>query len=293
MIYRCMRVSLRAVLFLILSGSLIISGKAEVQHSADIPFLETPERTLKLDLYVPKDISSPPLVVFIHGGSWLKGSHKQAPFRWLVDEGFAVASISYRFSTEAIFPAQIQDCKAAIRWLRANAPEYGYNAEKIAVIGVSAGAQLAMLLGATTDVPELEGKLGEHLDQSTQVSAVVSYFGASDFLLRARTQPQRTNLPGSVVYQLLGSAPADNEAQARLASAAYQVTQKSAPLLVFHGTADKTVLPDQSERIVKVYTELGQEVKFISIEGGSHALPSIVSDETNSELLRFLKSHLQ
>lgn len=267
-------------------------ARAEVRHEADIPYLETAERKLHLDLYVPETDKPSPLVVYIHGGAWIKGSHKNPPFRWLTDEGFAVASISYRFSNEAIFPAQIQDCKAAIRWLRAHATDFGYDPDRIAVIGTSAGATLALLLGVTTGVPELEGELGEHLDQPTAVRAMVSYFGASDFLLRARTQPQRTNPPDSVVHRLLGAAPNDNEPQARLASAAYHVSESSAPLLIFHGTADQTVLFDQSQRIADAYRENQANVKLVTVEGGTHEFSTIRSDDTDATLLEFLQLHL-
>lgn len=265
---------------------------AEVRHEADIRFLETPQRVLHLDLFVPEVDIPPPLVVFIHRGSWLGGNHKNSPFRWLADEGIALASISYRFSSETIFPAQIHDCKAAIRWLRAHAADYGYDPERIAVIGESAGATLALLLGVTTGVSELEGELGDHLGQSTAVRAIISYYGASDFILRARTQPQATNPPDSVVHRLLGTAPADNETQARLASPAHHVSETSAPLLVFHGTADKTVLFDQSERIADAYRENRVDVKLVPVEGGTHDGRTIRSDDTNATALGFLRQHL-
>ena len=122
---------------------------------------------------------------------------------WLpYKEGIAVASISYRFSQDAKFPAQIHDCKGAIRWLRAHADQYGYSADKIAVVGSSAGGMLAALLATSADLPELEGNVGGNLNYSSRVEAPVDFYGATDFILRSKTQPRNANNPGSVVHDL-------------------------------------------------------------------------------------------
>jgi acetyl esterase/lipase len=177
-----------------------------------VVFAEPDGHKLQLDLIVPADVTNPPLVISIHGGAWSQGNRKEQPFAWLAKNGFAVASIEYRFAKDAIYPAQIQDCKAAVRWLRANAGKYGYDASRIGVIGTSAGAHLAVLLGTTNGNKQLEGNVGGNLKESSNVAAVVDFYGPVDFILRAKTQPEMTNVPGSRVYNLLGGTPKDKEA---------------------------------------------------------------------------------
>ena len=96
------------------------------QDSRDLVFATVGSQELRLALFIPESAKNPPLVVYIHQGGWTQGSYKSCPICWLTQEGFAVASVSYRFSDVAKFPAQIHDVKAAVRWLRAHAPDYGY-----------------------------------------------------------------------------------------------------------------------------------------------------------------------
>ena len=109
----------------------------------NIEFATIDKHRLALDLYLPEGVRNPPLVIWIHGGGWNSGSRNDCKIRWMTDHGFSIASISYRLTDQAIFPAQIHDCKAAVRWLRANRETYGYSAEKLAVAGSSAGGMLA------------------------------------------------------------------------------------------------------------------------------------------------------
>ncbi|MFP6765685.1 MAG: alpha/beta hydrolase, partial [Planctomycetaceae bacterium] len=181
---------LAVVLFLLSGGNHETRGGESITHS-DIEFANVDGHSLKLDLYLP-DNQNAPLAVFIHGGSWKQGSKDRCYVSWLTDHGFAVASISYRLSGKAIFPAQIHDCKAAVRWLRANASKYGYSTNRIAVTGRSAGGHLAVLLGTTGGVRELEGNVGGNLDYSSGVDAIVDYFGAMDFIQRTKTQDRKS-----------------------------------------------------------------------------------------------------
>ncbi len=258
----------------------------------DIVYAKTPERELCVDIFVPSDIKRPPLVLYIHGGGWKNGSRK-APFvRPLAAQGFAVASIDYRFSSQAKFPAQIFDCKGAVRWLRANADKFGYDASRIAAVGESAGGQLAVLLGTSGGVTELEGDVGGNADQSSTVQVVVDYYGVSDFPLRARTQPQMTDKPGAVAYDYLGGAVSEKTELARLASGAWFVSKDDPPLLAIHGDADKQVLIDQSERIVHAYRKIGLEAKFIVVPGGVHAGERYFTGAIASSVVRFLMKRL-
>lgn len=234
----------------------------------------------------------PPLVVFIHGGSWRAGSYKRCQTPWLTEHGFAVASIGYRLSQQGVFPAQIHDCKAAVRWLRAHAGEHGYNASRIGVAGTSAGGHLALLLGTTGGVPEYEGVVGGNLDQSSTVQVVVDYFGPTDFILRSQNQPVKTENEDSPVRQLIGGPVRANPVPARFASPVFQVGKGDAPLLILHGDQDTTVFLDQSQRMVKACQEAGLDVSFQLVTGGRHGGDAYFTPELRERVAAFLKQHL-
>ncbi|MDA0810454.1 MAG: alpha/beta hydrolase [Planctomycetota bacterium] len=259
----------------------------------DIEFANVDGHSLKLDLYLPADAKDVPLVVWIHGGGWSGGSKNGCPISWLTDDGYAVASISYRLTDKAIFPAQIHDCKAAIRWLRANAEKFGYSTAKVGVSGSSAGGHLAALVGTSGDVKELEGTVGGNLDQSSRVDAVVDFYGATDFVLRSKTQPHRANEKGSVVYRLLGGGADQKVELAKQASAAFHVTKDDPPFLVFHGSNDKTVLIDQSERINEVYTKAGLPIALHVLKGSGHGGKEFYEGERRGLIREFLAKHLK
>ncbi len=260
---------------------------------ADLPFARTEEATLCLDLYLPDGVRNPPILVSIHGGAWRTGSRKNPRSAWLVERGYALASIDYRLSSQARFPAQIHDCKGAVRWLRANAERFGYDASRLAAIGFSAGGHLAVLLGVATSVRELEGDVGGNLEHSSRVCAVVDYYGPTDFILRRQTQPDKTEDPGSRVYELLGGPVAGNEARARLASGAWQVGDDAAPLLAIHGTEDATVLMDQSHRIVAACHARGREAALHIVPGAGHGGPLYAEPEHRRPVEEFLDRHLR
>ncbi|MEP3901274.1 alpha/beta hydrolase [Rhodopirellula bahusiensis] len=275
------------------------AGYAEKANSVvahrDLVFAEIEgeeDRQIQLDLFVPAMSQPPPLVVWIHGGGWRNGSRRNPKLMEVTEKGYALASLSYRFSKEAIFPAQVHDCKAAIRWLRANAEQYGYNADWIAVAGSSAGGHLALLLGTSGDIAELEGEIGGNLDQSSRVQAVIDYYGPSDFVLRGKTQPERAYTDQSGSYALLGGKDGKvPESMERLASPAAYVSSDDPPLLIFHGTADKTVLLDQSERMVELYEPLGLDVELIQHEGAGHGGKQFFSGDSLQRAIEFLNAH--
>jgi acetyl esterase/lipase len=258
----------------------------------DIPFAEVPGRTLMINLFLPKDVKNPPLVVNIHGGGWKAGSRKSARLA-VAAKGYALASIDYRYSSEAVFPAQIYDCKGAIRWLRAHAKEYGYDASFIAVMGDSAGGHLAVLLGTTNNDKSLEGDVGGNLDQSSAVQCIVDSYGPADFILRSKDQPEQTEKKGGKVYDLLGGPVAENLEKAKLASGAWHVTPAAPPLLIFHGTADTTVFINQSERLLQAYKDAGLSATLQKVKGGGHGGPQFNSPENLDLMIRFLDSHLR
>ncbi|RCS41552.1 alpha/beta hydrolase [Bremerella cremea] len=282
---------MRLLLFLLLVCLLSSANAAEPRVTKDIEFANVDGHSLKLDLYQP-DSTGGPLVVWIHGGGWKGGSKTSCPLKWLTDHGYNVASISYRFTDKATFPAQIHDCKAAIRWLRAHQEKYGYSTDKIAVAGSSAGGQLAALLGTSGDVKELEGTVGGNLDQSSRVDCVIDYFGATDFILRSKTQPHVANQEGTSVYKLLGGGADQQVELAKQASAVNFVSSDDPPFLVFHGDQDKTVLLDQSERIQEVYDEAGLPLELIILEGAGHGGKAFYASKYRQAVEAFLKKHL-
>ncbi len=249
---------------------------------------------LCLDVTLPDGVEEPPLIVYIHGGGWRQGSYKNNRMPWLVDHGFAVASISYRLTDKAVFPAQIHDCKGAVRWLRANTKQFGYDATRLAVAGGSAGAHLAMLLGMSPGVTELEGEIGGNTEQSTHVSAIVQYFGPSDFLLRAETQPNTATASDRGSFKLLnGEATGHIDMElAKQASPVFYVNEQSPPLLSFQGLADNIVLPDQAYRIDRAYEEKGCPHELVLVQDAGHGAQVLFEGECRKRAIEFLRKYV-
>lgn len=285
---------LTRLLFTMLAVAVLLPQIASAEPpTKNVVFATVGEHELKLDLYLPDDVESPPLVVFIHGGGWRKGSYKSCRTQWLTEHGFAVASVSYRLTDKGAFPIQAHDCKGAIRWLRAHAKEYGYNADKVGVAGTSAGGHLSLVMGTTADNEVLEGTVGGNNDQSSRVQAVVDFFGPSDFVARSKNQPSKTELPDSPVFKLLGGAASKNVEQAKLASPAWQVTKDDAPLLIIHGDEDKTVSLAQSKRIEAEYKKAGLPVTLEVIAGAGHGGKACFSPQVQKKVAAFLNEHLR
>jgi len=258
----------------------------------DVRYADTDNPRQRLDLYLPKQSKSKkplPVVVFIHGGGWRNGDKaggraRVAPF--VASGEYAAASIGYRLSGEAIWPAQIHDCKAAIRWLRGNAQKHGLDPDRIGVWGTSAGGHLVALLGVSGDVRELEGKLGKHLDQSSRVACVVDFFGPT--LLGSMPGKAR---PGSAESLLLGGLASERPEVAKQASAVTHASRGDAPFLILHGTNDRVVPYKQSELLQAALEKAGVPSLFVRVEGGGHgfrgkAIDARVRDYFALHLLR-------
>ena len=235
---------------------------------SDLTFAEVDGKELCLDLYLPFWKSHCPLLVYFHGGGWSSGSYKEKGVSWLVGHGFAVASVQHRLTGEAKFPAQVHDAKGAIRWLRANADQFGYDASRMGAVGISSGGHVAMMAGLANQ--GLEGDVGGNLEESSALNVLVNYFGASDLVLRSKTQPKATEPVGSIVRKLLGAPVKGNEELAKSASPAFHVTNEAPPLLVIHGAKDPQVKVDQAYRMVEAYEEKGQEVTLEVLPEGGH-----------------------
>ncbi len=273
-----------------------VSGKGipevvlEGRQVENLQYAEVNGKPLLLDLYLPEKPEGSPLVVWVHGGGWKSGSKQRCFLKWLANFGYTVASINYRLVDVAKWPAQLHDCKAAIRWLRANAKTYGYNPDCVIAAGSSAGGHLVALLGTTGDNDELEGTVGGNGEQSSRVQAVVDYYGATDFLLRSKTQSWKVNKPGSVVYNLLGGPANQLVQKAKQASAKFHVTPDDPPLLVFHGVKDTTVLMNQTDAIEEAYKKAGLTVTVFRLENSGHGGIEFYTGRNAEHLFAFLET---
>lgn len=227
-------------------------------------------KALALDLYMPAGVDAPPLVVWIHGGRWMNGDKSDVPMAF-VEHGIATASLDFRQSTEARFPAMVHDIKAAIRFLRAKAPEYRYRADRIAIAGTSSGAHLATLVGVTNGHEELEGALGDYRSASSDVQAIVSYYGASNLsTILAQSTPFGVSVRRPALEALLGALPDHARELARLASPVTHVDRTDPPLLLLHGDQDPQMPINQSHEMEGAYESLGLDVFFDVVHGAVH-----------------------
>jgi acetyl esterase/lipase len=258
----------------------------------DIPYVVGGDEHQRLDLYLPEAGGAAcPLVVWIHGGGWLGGDKASCPAKWLSARGYAVASINYRLSQQAVYPAQIEDCKAAIRFLRAHAAEYGINPERIGVWGGSAGGHLVALLGTTGGLRDFD--TGANLDQSSKVQCVVDWFGPSDFIHYGDPPKPALDKPDSVVAKLIGGTVRENEEKARRASPVYFVKKDAAPFLIMHGDQDNVVPLQQSQIFEDALKKSRVECHLTILHGAGHGGPAFMSLPTLEAILQFLDRHLK
>lgn len=254
--------------------------------------LETGE-TLALDLYVPGASRKPALLVWVHGGAWSAGSKTQYP-RQFVEKGFAVASVDFRQTTQAPFPANVHDIKSAVRFLRANADKYGYAAERIAIAGASSGGHLASLVGVTGGVPELEGRVGGNFEQSARVQAIIAYFGAANLTtILAQSTPFGLSVRRPALERLFGKPPEAAPELARLASPVFHVDSADPPLLLFHGDQDPQMPINQSHELQGAYEKLGLDVTFHVLHGAAHGGEVFFTGESLDQAVAFLRRSIE
>ena len=260
---------------------------------SDIIYAVVDDRELGLDIYMPRGVDDPQLLVWIHGGRWLYRTKEDINTLALVEEGFAIASIDFRLSVDEPFPAQIHDIKAAIRFLRANAETYGYEATRIGVHGRSSGGHLTSLVGVTNGVKELEGELGDHLDVSSDVQVAVSYFGASNLTtILDQSTPFGVMLRGPALALLLGGPMEATAELAELASPVFHVDAQDPPLLLLHGDQDPQMPINQAHELHGVYKEHELPVHLEVIHGAKHGTPEFFDAKRTALVAEFLKEHL-
>jgi len=252
----------------------------------DVVFRETAERTLKLDLYLPSSDDPSPFVLFSHGGYWTSGGRIHRPmYDRLVNQGIAVADVQYRLSRVAHYPAAVRDVVAAIKWVRANAGEYDIDADRAALMGVSAGAHLSALIATAPDHENFQPP-EFHPDVSVSVDAVVAHSGPYDLT-------RETAKDDWAVKRFFGEdVPIE---RLKEGSPVTHVDSDDPPALLVHGTEDEIVPYRSATVLAEAYREAGATVEVLTGDGAGHDM--LIDDEYRDEMLptqeQFLADHLQ
>ena len=271
--------SFSILLLFLCGGCQLKQNRVAVIKDLEYGTYEYREQTKKLllDLYLPdkESVKPLPLIIYIHGGGWREFSKEICPGEIVARKGWAIACVNYRYSTEAIFPAQIHDAKGAVRWLRANAKQYNFDPDKFVAWGASAGGHLSSLLGTSGGVASLEGSHG-NLEYPSSVRAVCNWYGPTDFLqvTPAFTEPISPEvlekyrgtpwyLYTVVTTLLLGGAVTENQELAKAANPITYIDSEDPPFMVVHGDLDKIVPVNQSEILVTALQSKGVRVTFI------------------------------
>ena len=260
-----------------------------VKQDRNIEYAKVGTNSLLLDIYSPKQpVGKLPIVLWIHGGSWKLGSKDPCPIGFMATQNLAIVSMNYRLSGVAPYPAQIFDCKGAVRWLRANADKYGLDADHVGVFGASAGGHLAALLGTTAGVKDLEGDVGGNLNYSSRVQVVCAFYPPTDLDKLVTKESLRTD-PTTDVGRFLGGALNDKLDVAALANPVRYASNDSAPFYILHGASDKLVPVSQSQLLYDALKKAGVEVHLAIVPGG-HGI--IAPPNRAMEIYKFFQAHM-
>jgi acetyl esterase/lipase len=263
-------------------GDTTASGNVIVKRN--IPYVANGHVRQTLDLYIPAAGRLVPLVVWVHGGAWKLGSKDWINVKYLIQEGYAIASVDYRFSGDAKFPAQIQDCNAALNFLVANAASYGIDSKRLIVGGGSAGGHLALLLGLARK------KKSFGVDPHIQPRAILDFFGPVDLisLLEEADEGQEREEAADAFHRLLGASPALRLDLARLASPLTYVHPGNPPVLILHGDKDASVPYRQSQQLHAPLTQAGIRNELVTVKGAGHDGPMFATPEVQEKVISFL-----
>ena len=263
----------------------------EITFEAGIEYAKPGGESLQLDLARPKTpAGKTPAILCIHGGGFRAGKREgwDARCKVLAERGYVAATITYRLAPKSQFPAAVEDCKAAVRWLRANADKYSIDPDRIGVIGDSAGGHLAQFLGVTGGVAQFEGD-GGNPSLSSRVSCVVNYYGPSDL-----TKSYGKSVDAAEVLPLwLGGDDTKEHRRHILASPLYWVTPAAAPTLLLQGTEDKYVNHEQAVWMRDRLKAAEVEVEFLSLEGAGHGFKGADAERAWKAALEFFDRHLK
>ncbi|HEY4416096.1 MAG TPA: alpha/beta hydrolase [Verrucomicrobiae bacterium] len=264
---------------------------AGIRTDKNLEYAQVNGQALLLDIYRPAHPAKKlPVIVWLYGGAWKSGNKDFCPIAFMATQQVAIVSINYRLDDVAKFPAQLNDCKGAIRWLRANADKYALDPDHIGIFGASAGGHLAALLGTTADNPSLEGNVGGNLGFSSRVECVCAFYPPTD-LNRLVSDPKVRADPKGDVAKLIGGAVSENVAKANFASPIFYVSKNSAPFFLMHGGADKLVPPEQSEILYGALKRAGVEVYLEIIPNKAHGI--IAPPDVAQKIYQFFQQHLQ
>jgi len=265
--------------------------KADVLIERDVVYGKGGTVELQLDLARPKDGPGPfPTMLCVHGGGWRAGKRQDLgkTIETLAGRGYVAVTVSYRLAPAAQFPAQIEDCKAAVRWLRANAAKYKIDPEQIGCLGFSAGGHLVCLLGTAAKEDGLEGA-GGHAEQSSRVQAVCSFFGPTDLTERTWTP----ELEKALLVPFVGGTFDEKPELYKKASPITYVRKGTPPFLFFHGTEDKLVSVRQSRILAEKLKSVGGAAKVVEYEGAGHGWGGKQLTDSIEEMFRFFDGHLK
>jgi acetyl esterase/lipase len=279
---------------LALAAAAILAGPApaeEILFEAGIEFAKADGQSLQLDLARPKvQTGKTPAILCIHGGGFRAGKREgwDGRCKLLAEQGYVAATVTYRLAPKYQFPAAVEDVKAGVRWLRANAEKYSIDPDRIGVVGDSAGGHLAQFLGVTAGVAQFEGD-GGNPGVSSRVSCVVNYYGPSDL-----TKSYGKSVDAAEVLPLwLGGDASKEHRRHILASPLYWVTPSAAPTLLLQGTEDKYVNHEQAVWMVERLKAAEVEAELISLEGAGHGFKGADADRAWKAALAFFEKHLK
>ena len=277
-----------------------LARAADVTVEENLTYGQGGDAELKLDLARPEGEGPFPAIVFIHGGGWFQGNRQayKSQIREAAQKGYVAATISYRLmqfdqkqkettTAKPIFPAQIQDAKAAIRWLRANAGKYHVDPERIGVTGGSAGGHLSLLAGLADKKANLEGK-GGHPDQSSRVQAVVNFFGPTEM-----ASAYETSSVAWIFRLFMGGTPDEVPATYKAASPVTYVSQDDPPVLTLHGDRDKLVPIAQAKLLDEKMKAAGAPHTLIILEGQGHGFGGKAREKAAKAMWDFFEKHLK
>jgi acetyl esterase/lipase len=275
------------------SGAIALAAEPAVRDIKDVVYATVDGKPLGLDIHLPEGVREPRLIVWVHGGAWTTGNKTAYP-AFLTQNGFAVASLDFRSSNDARFPANVHDIKAGIRFLRAKAKEYGYRADRIGIVGASSGGHLAALVGVTGGNKELEGSEGDYPKESSSVQAIVSYFGASDLTtILAQSTPPGLAVRAPALDRLFGTSPDKAPELARLASPIFHVDRDDPPAFVLHGDQDLQMPVNQTLELKWAYENAGNHIDMVILHGVDHVAPPFFEAKPVEQVVQFLKRTLR
>lgn len=278
------------------------------KHWLDIDYVGDRHIGHRLDIHLPQGKAAPyPTVICIYGSAWFSNNAKGATFKSgigqvLLDSGFAVVNINHRSSRDAIFPAQIQDVRAAIRFVRANAEKFSLDSSFIGITGWSSGGHLSAFAGTSSHLKtfelegetiDLEGSLGDYTATSSHVDAVVNWFGPTDFLIMDSCGSSFSHdAAESPESSLVGGAIQSEELACQLADPATYVRKDNPPFLIFHGDQDPLVPHCQSEHLHKKMQAAEASSELVIVEGGKHG-PGVMIPKYYQQMINFFKAKLK